>query len=135
MGPRDGISPDAERSWVVTPATRDPSRRRQGGQGRRGGDTRHGKGRRERRGGMKDMKDMKTHPNATTTPPFSSTTDFLHPGQYLSSVSSVCVGGVSSVMYSAMGAGWGGGMAASIEWEQLGRRGSVKGRPGSEAYE
>ena len=100
----------------------EPSKRRQEAQGR-GGATRsmeYDEG--------NEMKDMKTHPNATTTPPFSSTTDFLHPGQHLSSVSSVWAGWGSSVMYWAMGAGWGGGMAASIECEQLGHRGGVKRR-------
>ena len=50
---------------------------------------------REERGGYKY--ESNTHPNATTTPPCSSTTDFLHPGQILSSVSNaweLCVSAV-----------------------------------------
>ena len=49
--------------------------------------------------------DLTTHPTAMATPPFSSTTDFAHPAQIVSSVSSTCVGRISSLTHSAIGAG------------------------------
>lgn len=75
------------------------------------------------------MSGVRTHPNATTTPPFSSTTDFLHPGQILSSVKRGAWEAAfwSVVIYSDSAGGWVGWRAASMDCRQQGV-GTMSGR-------